>query len=115
MKEQAREDVEKEFKYEKASGSKDSQNYQDDPEASHPHQGKRGRPALNKPKPVKDMERYMHKETEKGFQEVDEPNLIRTEVATLQIKRLKTTVKEYNKRTGSNVITKKDKETYNSI
>ena len=80
---------------------------QDGPEASHPPKGKRGRPALNKPKPVKDMERYMHKEIEKGFQEVDESNLLSTEIATLQIKRLKTIVKEYNKRTGPNAITKK--------
>ena len=57
----------------------------------------------------------MHKEIEKGFQEVGESNLVSTEVATLQIKRLKTIVEEYNKRTGSNVTTKKDKETYKSI
>ena len=61
------------------------------------------------------MERYMPKEIEKGFQEVDGSNLISTEVATLQIKRLKTIAKEYNKRTGSNVITKKDLRTYKSI
>ena len=91
----------------KNSGSKDSQNYQDDPEAPHPPKGKRGRPALNKPKPAKDMERYMHIEIGKGSQEADESNLISTGVATLQMKRLKTVVKEYNKRTGSNVITKK--------
>ena len=118
MKEQAREYVTKEFeKYEKANGSKDSQNYQDDPEASHPPKGKRGRPALNKPKPAKDMERYMHKEIEKGFQEVDESNLISTEIATLHIKHLKTIVKEYNQRTGSNAITKQGikQKTYESI
>ena len=94
MKEQAREDVNKEFKtHEKASGNKYSQTYQNDPEASHPPKGKRGRPAPNKSKPVKDMERYMHKEIEKGFQEVDESNLISTEVATLQTKRLQTIAK----------------------
>ena len=55
------------------------------------------------------MERYMHKEIEKGFQEVGEPNLINTEVATLQIKRLRTIAKAYNKRTGSNTMTKNKK------
>ena len=46
MKEQAREDIKKESqRLEKASGSKDSQNYQHDPEAT---QGKRGRPSKSK-------------------------------------------------------------------
>ena len=60
------------------------------------------------------MERYMHKEIEKGFQEVDESNLISTEVATMQFKRLKTIAKEYNKRTGSNAIIKYKKHTKTS-
>ena len=49
MKEQAREDIKKEFqRLEQASGSKDSQNYQDDPEATHEPKGKRGRPSKSK-------------------------------------------------------------------
>ena len=78
----------------KTSGSKDPRNYdKEDPEASHPPKGKRGRPALNRPKNVKDMERYMNQEIEKGFQEIEESYLNSTEVASLQIKRLKTIVK----------------------
>ena len=62
MKEQARAYVKIKFqKHEKTSGSKDPRNYEEDPEATHPPKGKRGRPALNKAKHVKDMERYMNK------------------------------------------------------
>ena len=48
----------------------------------------------------------MKHEIERGFQEIEESDLNRTEVATLQNKHLKTVVKESNKRTGSQVITK---------
>ena len=40
--------------------------------------------------------------------EQEESNLHSTEIAELQNKHLKTIVNEYNKRTGSQVITKKD-------
>ena len=70
---QAKEDVTKEFQqYERASGSNDPQMYdKEDPGASHPPKGKRGRPVVNKPKQVKDMERIMRQEIAKGFQEIE--------------------------------------------
>ena len=49
MKEQARGYIKKEFqRLEKARGSKDSQNYQDDPGTTHEPKGKRGRPSKSK-------------------------------------------------------------------
>ena len=42
--------------------------------------------------------------------EQEEPNLHTTETTSLQHKNLKTIANEYNKRTGSNAITKKDKK-----
>ena len=76
--------------------SNDPQNYdKKDPETTRPPKGRRGRPPLNKPKHVKDIERIMKQEYERGFQDIEESNLHSTEVASLQIKRLKITVKEY--------------------
>ena len=78
------EDIKKEFqRIENASGSKYSQNYQDDPESTHELKGKRGRPAKS--------------------------NLHTTETPW-QNKQLKTVVNEYNKRTGSYVIMGKCKK-----
>ena len=68
-------------------------------ETTRPPMRTRGRPALNKPKHVKNMERYMNKEIEKGSQEIEETDVNSTVVAPLQIKRSKTIVKEYNQRT----------------
>ena len=96
MKNQAKEMyIKKEFnKYEKASGSKDPQNYdREDPETTRPPKGKRGRPPLNKPKHAKNIERTMKQEYERGFQEIEKSNLHSTEVAALQTKRLKTIAK----------------------
>ena len=92
---QAKEDVNKEFqRVGKASGSKDPQNYEEDPGATHPPKGKRGgAKGFQKPKHVKQIERYMKQEIERGLQEVEESYLNRTEVATLQNKHLKAGVK----------------------
>ena len=56
----------------------------------------------------------MKQEIERCFQEIEKSNLHNTEVAALQIKHLKTIVKEYNKRTGSQVIAenRKNKQIY---
>ena len=101
MKNQAKEDVTKEFQImEKASGSKDPQNYKEDPEASHPHKGKRGRPSRTTwSKHEKQMARNMNKQQE-------EPNPHSTATAAMQNKHLKAIANEDDKRTGSNVIAK---------
>ena len=73
MTNQAKEEVNHEFKkYERASGSNDPQNYdKEDPEATRPPKGKRGRPALNKPKHVKEIERTVNQETARGSQQIE--------------------------------------------
>ena len=106
MKEQAGEDIKKESRrLEKTSGSKDSPNYQDDPGATHEPKGKRGRPS--KSKHEKQMDKY-GKQIEQRKMGQEGSNLHTTEIAALLNKHLKTIVSEYNKRTGSQVIIKKD-------
>jgi hypothetical protein len=92
---------------EKASGSRDPKNYGDDPEESHPPKGKRGGAKGPKPRHVKETEREMRQEIERGFQEVEESNLNSADVNTWRKKHLKTVIKEYNNRTGSNIVIKK--------
>ena len=97
----------KEFqRIEQASGSNDSQNYQDDPESTHGLKGKRGRPA--KSKEEQKIEQHRNKQIEQRSMEQEGSNLHTTETTSLQHKPLKTIVDENNKRTGSNVITKID-------
>ena len=43
----------------------------EDPETTRPPKGKRGRPPLNKPKHVKDIERIMKQEYQRGVQEIE--------------------------------------------
>ena len=84
---------------------KDSPNYQDDPGATHEPKGKRGRPS--KSKHEKQMDKY-GKQIEQRQMGQEGSNLHTTEIAALLNKHLKTIVSEYNKRTGSQVIIKKD-------
>ena len=123
--ERTKEEFQRELKTpEKASGSRDPQNYREDtsrPRGRPPKPKKetepgtdttdaqRGRPKKNLPKPrqVKETEREMRQEIERGFQEVEESNLNSADVNTWRKKHLKTVIKEYNNRTGSNIVIKK--------
>ena len=95
MKNQAEEHVKQEFKrIEKSSGSRQPQNYEGNPETSVEPKGKRGgAKGSQKPRHVKQMERDMRREIERGFQEPEESNLNNTDAAILQTKQIKTVAK----------------------
>ena len=74
--ERSKEDIKREFGIvERASGSRETQNYEEDPEATHPTKGKRGGAKGPKPRRAKQTEREMRQEIERGFREIEESNL----------------------------------------
>jgi len=92
--ERSKEEVQRELKSpEKPSGSKDPQNFEDDPEASHPPKGKRGAARGPKPRHVKQTEREVRQEIETGFQQIEESRLNSADVNAWLKKKLKTVVK----------------------
>ena len=94
-----------------ASGSKDNRTYEDDnPESAVEPKGPRGRPKNSPiPQQVRDMRVNSRLQKEKDDLRREEPGLNSPTKNTLLGKQLKTIVKEYNLRTGSQVTTRKVK------
>ena len=79
MKNQAKENVKKEFgRIEKASGSRDLQHYEENPETSVEPKGKKrgGAKGSQKPRHVKQIERDMRQGIERGSREIEEQTQI---------------------------------------
>ena len=93
----------------KASGSKDARTYEEEnPESTSEPKGPRGRPNNSPiPQQVRDMKVNSRLQKEKDDLRIQESNLNSPRKHILQIKHLKTIVKEYNLRTGSQVTTRK--------
>ena len=94
-----------------ASGSKDNRTYEDEnPESAVEPKGPRGRPTNSPiPQQVRDMRVNSRLQKEKDDSRREESRLNSPTKNTLLGKQLKTIVKEYNLRTGSQVTTRKVK------